>query len=202
MTDAADRPMDGPFDQTSLLQFMLDAVIATDLDNRITGWNRAAEELYGWSAAEAIGQPAGELLRSDYAGRQRSQLRAELQAAGFWRGELIHHHRDDHPILVLASVSLVRDSAGKPHSIVTVNRDITEQRAAEQARERARTRLQLLADASRAFTEVEADYQTVLQLVARRMVESLGDFCIIRVLADDWLFLPFAALYHYYPADT
>ena len=189
-------------DPTYLLQVMLDAVVTTDLDYRITSWNRAAEELYGWAAAEAIGQPAGELLRTEYPGGERAQLLEQFQAAGSWRGELVHHHRDGHALAILASVSVLRGPDGKPQGMVMVNRDITERKAAEQASQRAAKRLNVLAEASRAFAEAEADYQSVLNLVAQRVVEALGDFCIIRMLSDDQQLLQAVALYYYDPSDT
>ena len=50
--------------QAFLLENVSDAVFAFDGDLRITLWNRGAEELYGWKAEEAIGRPAGEVVRT------------------------------------------------------------------------------------------------------------------------------------------
>jgi DNA-binding response OmpR family regulator len=49
-------------EQAELISLAPDAIFVCDLDGRITYWNPAAERLYGWSAAEAIGQRAAELL--------------------------------------------------------------------------------------------------------------------------------------------
>ena len=49
-----------------LLRHINDAVIATDDQFRITAWNRAAERIYGWTAAEVIGQSVDEILRSGF----------------------------------------------------------------------------------------------------------------------------------------
>jgi len=52
---AADRVLG---QKASLLDLTYDAVFACSMDNTITFWNRGAEELYGWTAAEAFGKPA------------------------------------------------------------------------------------------------------------------------------------------------
>ena len=43
--------------QAHLLENIYDAVIATDDEFRVTAWNRGAEQMYGWQAAEALGCP-------------------------------------------------------------------------------------------------------------------------------------------------
>jgi PAS domain-containing protein len=49
--------------QATLLQNISDAIIGTDLSFRITEWNRAAEQLYGWTADEVLGRYVDEVLR-------------------------------------------------------------------------------------------------------------------------------------------
>ena len=48
--------------ETRLLQALADAVIAVDLELRVTYWSPAAEQLYGWTASEAVGHRLGLLL--------------------------------------------------------------------------------------------------------------------------------------------
>ncbi|MFY0538063.1 PAS domain-containing protein [Nannocystis pusilla] len=54
-----------PPHQQNLLEFTHEAVIALDEAERVTFWNRAAERMYGWTAAEALGRTLPELLRAD-----------------------------------------------------------------------------------------------------------------------------------------
>ena len=49
-------------EQASLLDIAHDAISVRDLDDRILYWNQGAERLYGWTAAEVVGQNAGQLL--------------------------------------------------------------------------------------------------------------------------------------------
>ncbi|MBX0329670.1 response regulator [Oscillochloris sp. ZM17-4] len=126
MQHASPSPDDPPVPQAPLLpddylNIIPDAVILTDAALRITGWNPAAELLYGWSAAEALGRRADELLQSNYPGVERAQL----QAQGLWRGEVRHHHRDGHAMLILATVTWMRDPDGQPRGTMSLNRDIS-----------------------------------------------------------------------------
>ncbi|NJO82470.1 MAG: PAS domain S-box protein [Blastochloris sp.] len=125
----------------ALLHLIQDAAIVTDPTIRVRGWNAAAEDLYGWSAAEALGHPLHDLLRTNYLGKARAQLFQQLLDHGVWRGEVIHHHRDGHPIAIQATVAVVRGSGGDPVSIVTVNRDISEQKRTEDALRKSEAKL-------------------------------------------------------------
>jgi len=46
----------------SLLERALDAVVGMDAEGRVTAWNAAAEEMFGWSRVDAIGRMMGELI--------------------------------------------------------------------------------------------------------------------------------------------
>jgi PAS domain S-box-containing protein len=127
--------------QALLFGHLSDAVIATDLALNVRTWNQAAEAIYGWTAAEAVGRPLVELTRLQQAPGSREQLMEILLTAGVWKGEVTQLHRDGHAISIFAAVSLVRDADGQPAGIVAVNRDMTEQRRAWQALEEERALL-------------------------------------------------------------
>ena len=117
----------------NLLQYVSDAVIATDVRFIITAWNHAAEALYGWSASEVTGQPLDAFLQTTYVDEQPQQVLQQLLAQGGWQGEALQKHKDGATITILASVSLIKDSAGAWVGVVAVNRDITAPKRAEQA---------------------------------------------------------------------
>jgi PAS domain S-box-containing protein len=189
------------FYQASLLDFVQDAVIAVDMVFRITSWNHAAEALYGWSAAEAIGRRINDLIPPEQLEIDWSHVLEQIQAQGAWRGEVIQRHRDGRAIVIRATIATVRGQAGEPIGFVTVNRDITDRKQAElQLRDHA-CRLEVLADVSRAFAEGGINLDSLLNLVAQRVVETLCDFCIIRMLSEDGRTLPVVALYYYEPTD-
>lgn len=116
-------------DQAMLLDVASDAIYVRDNQNRIVYWNRGAERLYGWSAAAAIGQDATRLLYKDPA-----QVRPILEivyAKGDWQGEVQKLTQSGKEVAVNARLTLVRDEAGQPKSILTVDTDITEKKQLE-----------------------------------------------------------------------
>ena len=93
----------------------------------ITYWNRRAQELYGWTAEEAIGKRAHELLRTVFPA-PIEEIRAELLRSGRWDGELEKTGADGTQVVVASRWSLRRDDQGMPAAILETNNDITERR--------------------------------------------------------------------------
>jgi two-component system cell cycle sensor histidine kinase/response regulator CckA len=111
--------------QATLLQNISDAVIATDGESRIRSWNRAAEEIYGWRAAEVIGLPAEEVLQPDLSERRQQEIQKQLLEEKVWKGELTQKHQDGRTIHMMTSVTLLQDREGEPSGIVAISHDIT-----------------------------------------------------------------------------
>ncbi len=117
-------------EQAMLLDKARDAIIATDLDHRITYWNVSAERIYGWAAAEVLGSRLEELQLHVEPERFAAALRT-LEVADEWRGELRLQIRDGSIIQVEGSWSLVRDAAGRPRSVLFIDSDVTERKKLE-----------------------------------------------------------------------
>src|SRR5215213_6116556 len=77
-----------------LLDAVQEAVIATDLDGRVVYWNRFAEDLYGWSAEEALGGLVFELNAAPEAEVDAQEVMTLLQAGQTWRGEILLRRKD------------------------------------------------------------------------------------------------------------
>ncbi len=73
--------------QAALLDESHDAILVRDLDETIVYWNRGAEVTYGWTADEAIGKDARQLLFDDLP-PEFEEAQRELAETGQWRGEL------------------------------------------------------------------------------------------------------------------
>ncbi|MCI0555587.1 MAG: PAS domain S-box protein, partial [Anaerolineae bacterium] len=121
-----------------LLRHINDAVIATDDQLRITAWNRAAEKMYGWSSKEVMGRNLSEILSFGLTEEQRAEARELLQESSASRSEGIHQRKDGRTIYVEANTIALIDEHGKMTGYVSVNRDITERKRAEE-----QTQLQL-----------------------------------------------------------
>ena len=117
--------------QAELLDLTHDSIFVRDWNDVITYWNRGAEELYGWTAEQAIGQHAHELLRT-VCPVPVDEIRAELLRTGRWEGELEKTRADGTQVAVAARWSLFRDAADQPVVIFASNNDITERRRREQ----------------------------------------------------------------------
>jgi len=124
-------------EQANLLNLTRDAIFVRDIDGVITYWNRGAEELYGWTAEQAKGKLARELLKT-VSSVPRDRIMAELLSSGRWEGELGRTRKDGTQVVVSSRWSLQRDARGTPVAALETDNDITERKRAEEERERLR----------------------------------------------------------------
>jgi PAS domain S-box-containing protein len=115
-----------------LLATVTDAVVASDDKFVLTGWNAAAESTYGRRADEVLGQPDALVFRTDFVGVERAEAIQRLVETGRFHGELTHRRRDGKRIHIESRAAAFFDSAGKRLGYVSVNRDITDRRHAEE----------------------------------------------------------------------
>ncbi len=116
-------------EQAALLDIAHDAIYVRNLDGHITYWNKGAERIYGWTAAEAIGRRAAELLCKEPS--EFLAAEAAVLLNGAWQGEMARRTRTDRDIIAAVRWTLVLDAQGHPKSILAINQDITSQRALE-----------------------------------------------------------------------
>lgn len=115
-----------------------DAIITKDLNSIITSWNAAAERMFGYTAAEAVGRSVRMLIPQDL------QHEEDLVLSKIRAGEKIDHyetirqHRDGRRLSIALTVSPIRDYKGDIVGASKVARDVTERaRLLEAAREHA-----------------------------------------------------------------
>lgn len=137
--------------QALLLENVQDAVISTDSHFHIVTWNRGAEQLYGWSAAEAVGRSVGELLQTTYPDVSPEAVLNTFRTNGRWQGEVIQCTRNGGWIPVSNITVLLRDNMGRPLGAVAVNRDITARKVAEDIQRRSEQLLRNIIDNVAAF---------------------------------------------------
>ena len=115
-----------------LLATVTDAVVASDDKFILTGWNAAAESTYGRRAEEVLGQPDALVFRTDFVGVERAEAIQRLVETGRFHGELTHRRADGKRIHIESRAVAFFDTAGARLGYVSVNRDITDRRYAEE----------------------------------------------------------------------
>jgi PAS domain S-box-containing protein len=118
-------------EQAALLEKAHDAVLIRDRDDIIVFWNRGAERLYGWTAEEAIGKNADDLLYDDEPSLLLDVTRHMVVEQGEWFGELQKVDRNGNKVFVMSSWTLLRDDAGQPLSTLVIETDVTERKKLE-----------------------------------------------------------------------
>jgi PAS domain S-box-containing protein len=117
-------------EQASMLDHAHEAIIVRDIHTRrITFWNKGAERLYGWTAAEAEGSDIGELIFADH--RLPSEINDELLRTGECHREGRQVTKEGRELTVSSHITLVRDAGGIPKSALVINIDITAQKSLE-----------------------------------------------------------------------
>src|SRR5690606_45654 len=108
-----------------------DAIAWGDLDGTIRSWNRAAELMYGYSAAEMRGRPAYRLAAPGREGEVAAILDRLRRGERVENFETVRRTKDGRDIDVALTVSPVRDAAGRVIGWSTIARDITAQKPAQ-----------------------------------------------------------------------
>ncbi|HTJ75802.1 MAG TPA: response regulator [Acidimicrobiales bacterium] len=120
----------------SILAAANDAFIGMDERGVITDWNRSAELIFGWGAAEVVGRPLAETIvpprfrEAHRAGLERFLQTGDAPVIGR-RVELTALHRDGREFP--AELSIWHTATGKRHSFSAFLQDITERKRTEQA---------------------------------------------------------------------
>ncbi len=158
--------------QAQLLDQAYEPILVRDHNDCIVYWNKGAERLYGWTAAEAKGRVSHQLLDATFT-QPLEEINRRLEDEGHWEGELTQRTRSGHRILVLSR--WIRELGVAQSHVLETNIDMSErqQRLAleEQSRLERRFR-QLLEAAPDAIVEVDSDGQIVL--VNRSAEEMFG----------------------------
>jgi len=108
-----------------------DAILGATLEGITVSWNPGAERLYGYTAAEMIGQPVDRLVPSEHPD-EVTDILARVQHAGrFSHYETVRVAKDGHRIDVSLTISPIIDASGVVIGKSSIARDITERKRAE-----------------------------------------------------------------------
>ena len=110
-----------------------DAIISFTVDGFVTSWNRGAETLYGYTAAEIIGRPLSVLVPTDRMGELERNLERLNRDERMGSYETERIHKNGARLRVLLSVSPLRNENGFLVGASVISRDITQQKRTEEA---------------------------------------------------------------------
>ena len=168
-----------------------DAIVSKTLDGVITSWNAAAERMFGYSAAEAVGRNITLIIPHDRLAEEQDVL------AHVRRGDRMHHFetirraKDGHLVEISLTVSPVRDAGGRIIGASKIARDISERRRTERALATTAQRLEVLyrlADSVGRAKDVFSVYEVAIDAImatgaARASVLSFDDRGVMRFRA-------------------
>lgn len=117
-------------DQATLINLSPDAIIIKKIDDTITFWSKGAEELYGWTEEEAIGQKSRQLFKTKFP-EPYEEILAELHSKGSWTGEKVHTTKAGKQIVVNSRWRAKRNEKHQLFEIFETNEDITTRKIAE-----------------------------------------------------------------------
>jgi PAS domain S-box-containing protein len=171
----------------ALEQAQFGIVVTDPGTRRITNVNPAYARMIGYSRSELIGTTGGQLV-APASLTAAAEISRVIDRRGHHTYELDLLHKDGRSVPVLASSSTARVPSGAEVRISTVV-DMSERKQLEQARDdaeqalqRSAARLAVLASASHAFASAAGHVEELLELVARRLADVIGDGCAVRLI--------------------
>src|SRR5438270_646045 len=115
----------------SIVDYSEDAIISKTLEGVIVNWNKGAERIYGYSAAEVVGKPISILLPADRADDLPAILERLRRGESIEHQETLRRRKDGRLIDVSVTISPLKDTSGRVTGASTIAHDISARKAAE-----------------------------------------------------------------------
>ena len=161
----------------AIIEWSEDAIVSKDLDGFITSWNKGAEHLFGYTAAEALGQSVTMLIPEKHLDEEPGILQRIRRGESVDHYETLRRRKDGTLLDVSLTVSPIRDSSGRISGASKFARDITERKRAER----------LLAESesfSRGIFESSPDCVKVLDTEGKLVRMNANGLCLMEI--DDF----------------
>jgi PAS domain S-box-containing protein len=132
-----------------------DAIVSKTLDGIVTSWNIGAQRLFGFTAAQMIGQPITRIIPEELQHEETLILTKLRQGERIERYETVRLHQDGHLLEVSLTVSPIRDFSGRIVGAAKIAHDITARRRAERILQEREAQLAKLLAERESFLESE-----------------------------------------------
>jgi PAS domain S-box-containing protein len=161
-----------------------DAIVGKDLNGIITTWNPAAEEMFGYTAAEAIGRSIGLIIPKDHQHEEKTILSRIRKGESVQHFETVRCRKDGTCLPISVTVSPIRNKAGQIIGASKIARDISDRKRAEAEAERAQRRTMFIARMAELLS-ASLDYEARLKDVTTLAVPALADWASLDILDAD-----------------
>ena len=130
--------MDGSLDTAArrlaaIVEFSEDAIVSKDLNGIVTSWNLAAERMFGYTAAEAVGQSITLIVPADRLFEEEHVLREIRAGRAVDHFETMRRRKDGTLLPISLTISPIRDNDGRVVGASKIARDVSERRRVEEA---------------------------------------------------------------------
>ncbi len=117
----------------TILENTKDGIVSSlpEKDFLITFWNKGAEEIYGYTSSEAVGQKSDEFLKTRFTIISKKEAQKFLYDNNYWEGEILQKNKAGEDINILISIKLFKNPRDNSIEAVSIHRNITEQKQSE-----------------------------------------------------------------------
>ncbi|MES3012260.1 MAG: CheR family methyltransferase [Pseudomonadota bacterium] len=157
----------------AVMQGSDDAIVVHGLEGQILAWNRGAEELFGYSEAQALGQDVSMLAPPEQQDEYRKQLTRVLSGVRQRGLEMQRRRKDGALIDVSATASVIPGDDCKASAFASIERDISPAKRTERALRESEARFRALADNAPVLIWM-SDREGLLQFVNQEFVRFTG----------------------------
>ena len=121
--------MSNEVDLHQLIEVIGDAVVVSNVAGKITLWNRAAEDMFGYAAREALGQNLDIITPERFRGRHWEGYHHSMETGTTKYGKQTLRvpalHKDGHTLSIAFTVAMLHDEHHQVSGVVAVIRDET-----------------------------------------------------------------------------
>jgi PAS domain S-box-containing protein len=132
-------------EQAALLELTQDSVFVIDMEGAVQFWSRGAEQMLGYTKAQAAGKIAHELLCTEFP-QPLEEIMAQLMRVGHWEGDLIKTALDGRRVVVAGRWALQWSKRDQAPRILVINSDMTARKRGEESLILQKEQLRALAE--------------------------------------------------------